>query len=57
MKYKVCDKCGEIVAKTGFISSNQLIGATTGQFARCNNKSCRKSFSQFEYEKLKETEL
>jgi len=50
MKYKVCDKCGEIVAKTGFISSSNSKMAS--HFAKCNNKNCGKIFSRIEYEKL-----
>jgi hypothetical protein len=56
MKYKSCDKCGEIVTKTGFISSLQ--GAKeSGSFAKCNNKECAKYFSKSQCEKLSEKEF
>ncbi len=55
MKYKSCDKCGEIVTKTGFISSLQ--GAReSGQFAKCNNQECAKYFSMSQYERLVDKE-
>ncbi|MEK7464465.1 MAG: hypothetical protein AAB617_01665 [Patescibacteria group bacterium] len=57
MKYRVCDKCGEFVVKTGFVSITSIIDKTTGRFAKCNNKKCGKYFSKLEYEKLKEDEF
>ncbi|HOX41112.1 MAG TPA: hypothetical protein PK263_02880 [bacterium] len=57
MRYKVCDKCGEVVAKTGFISSNEHASKQGVRFAKCNNKECRKYFPQVEYEKLKEIDF
>lgn len=52
MKYKVCDKCGEFVTKTGIISSSPTASQNTGRFARCNNRACSKMFSKIEHEKL-----
>ena len=51
MKYKSCDKCGEIVTKTGFISSSRTL-EESGSFAKCNNKQCTKYFSESQYERL-----
>lgn len=56
MKYKVCDKCGEVVARTGFISTS-MISDEKSCFARCNNKDCHKYFSELRYEKLNEEEF
>jgi len=56
MKYKVCDKCGEIVARTGFISSSR-VSQESGYFAVCNNKECKRRFSRSKYERLKEKEF
>lgn len=56
MKYKVCDKCGEIVTKTGFISSLKTL-KETGSFAKCNNKQCAKYFSEPQYEALSDKEF
>lgn len=56
MKYKVCDKCGEVVARTGIISSI-LISDEKSCFARCNNKDCQKYFSKMRFERLKEEEF
>ncbi|MEI6498464.1 MAG: hypothetical protein WCO23_00690 [bacterium] len=53
MKYKVCDKCGEVVTKTGFISSSTTWKDTAGNFAKCHNKECGKFFPKSDYEKLK----
>lgn len=53
MKYKVCDKCGEIVARTGFISSKPVV-QENGYFAVCNNKECKRRFSKAKYERSKE---
>jgi len=52
LKYKVCDKCGEFVTKTGFISSSPTSSKDAGNFAKCHNKDCGKLFSKSEYEKL-----
>jgi len=52
MKYKVCDKCGEFVTKTGIISSSPTASKDAGRFARCNNRACGKLFSMAEYDKL-----
>jgi|GEM_PF-1348726 len=52
MKYKVCDKCGEFVTKTGIISSSPTASKDAGRFARCNNRACGKLFSKAEYDKL-----
>ena len=57
MKYKVCDKCGEIVAKTGFISSSTTWKDSAGNFAKCHNKECGKFFSKVENDKLNEKEF
>lgn len=57
MKYKVCDKCGEIVTKTGIISSSPTAGKDAGRFARCNSKDCGKLFSINEYERLEMKEM
>lgn len=56
MKYKKCDKCGEVVARTGIISSI-LISDEKSCFARCNNKDCQKYFSKMRFEKLREEEF
>ena len=56
MKYKSCDKCGEIVTKTGFISSSPTL-KESGCFAKCNNIKCAKYFSEPQYEKLSDKEL
>ena len=56
MKYKTCNKCGEIVTKTGFISSSIHL-REAGSFAKCNNKQCAKYFSKTQYEKLSEKEF
>jgi len=56
MKYKVCDKCGEVVTRTGIISTS-TIPEKDGYFAQCNNKECVKRFSKDKYEKLKEEEF
>lgn len=56
MKYKVCDKCGEVVTRTGFISSS-FVSDEKSRFARCNNKDCQKYFSEMRYERLKEEEF
>jgi len=56
MTYKICDKCGEIVTKTGFISSSKT-PKETGSFAKCNNKECTKYFSKLQYEKLSDKEF
>ncbi|MFA6963874.1 MAG: hypothetical protein WC227_04130 [Patescibacteria group bacterium] len=53
MKYKVCDKCGEFVTKTGIISSSPTLSKGAGLFAKCRNIECGKLFSRAEYEKLK----
>jgi len=52
VKYKVCDKCGEFVTKTGFISSSPTASKDAGRFAKCHNKECGKLFSKSEYDKL-----
>jgi hypothetical protein len=57
MKYKICDKCGEVVTKTGFISSSNVSGKNAGHFAKCNNRECGKYFSEKEYEELQVKEL
>jgi hypothetical protein len=57
MSYKVCDKCGEIVTKTGIISSSPTASQNAGRFARCNNRECSKMFSKVEYEKLSTQEF
>lgn len=56
MKYKVCDKCGEIVARTGFISSAP-VSQEDGYFAVCNNTECKCRFSRAKYDRLKEEEF
>ena len=56
MKYKVCDKCGEIVARTGFISSSPSF-KEDGYFAVCNNAECKRRFSRSKYDRLKEEEF
>jgi hypothetical protein len=56
MKYKTCNKCGEIVTKTGFISSSPTL-KESGFFAKCNNKECSKYFSELQYEKLSDKEF
>lgn len=56
MKYKICDKCGEIVTKTGFISSSKTL-KETGCFAKCNNKECAKYFSESQYDRLSDKEF
>lgn len=56
MKYRVCDKCGEIVARTGFISSS-AVSQENGYFAVCNNAECKRRFSRAKYEQLKEKEF
>lgn len=53
MKYKVCDKCGEFVTRTGIISSSINSSKDAGNFAKCHNKECGKLFSKSEYERLK----
>lgn len=53
MKYKVCDKCGEFVTKTGIISSSPTPSNNAGRFAKCRKKECGKLFSKTEYEKLR----
>ncbi len=57
MKYKVCDKCGEIVTKTGAISSLKTSSGNAGHFAKCRNEECGKLFSNVEYEKLNTQDL
>lgn len=57
MKYKVCDKCGEFVTKTGIISSLPNSSNNTGRFAKCNNKECNEHFSKSRYEKLNDKEF
>ena len=56
MKYKVCDKCGEIVARTGIISSSR-VSDEKSCYARCNNKNCQQYYSKIKYERLKEEEF
>ena len=56
MKYKICNKCGEIVTKTGFISSSPIT-KESGRFAKFNNKECAKYFPQHQYEKLSDKEF
>jgi hypothetical protein len=56
MKYKVCDKCGEIVAKTGFVSSS-ISSQEGGHFAKCHNRECGCSFSRNKYDRLEEKEF
>lgn len=56
MKYKRCDKCGEIVTKTGFISSSRTL-KESGSFAKCNNKKCAKYFSESQYQNLSDKEF
>ncbi len=56
MKYKSCDKCGEIVTKTGFISSSPTL-KESGRFAKCNNKKCAKYFSETQYSQLSDREF
>jgi hypothetical protein len=56
MKYKSCDKCGEIVTKTGFISGSPTLNGS-GSFAKCNNKKCAKYFSEPQYDKLNDREF
>jgi len=56
MKYKICDKCGEFVTKTGFISSKPAVQENS-YFASCHNKTCLRRFSQIKYERLKEKEF
>lgn len=55
MKYKVCDKCGEIVARTGFIST--LPAQEDGYFAVCNNSECKRRFSRSKYDRLNEEDF
>ena len=57
MKYKVCDKCGEFVTKTGIISSSPNSNKDAGRFAKCHNKDCGKLFSESEYDKLSTKEF
>jgi len=57
MKYKVCNKCGEFVTKTGIISSSPISSDNPGRFAKCRNKDCGKLFSISEYDKLSEKEF
>ena len=57
MKYKVCNKCGEFVTKTGMISSSPTASKDAGRFAKCHNKDCGKLFSKAEYDKLSEKEF
>ena len=57
MKYKVCDKCGEFVTRTGIISSSPNSSKDAVHFAKCRNKDCGKLFSSAEYEKLNEKEF
>ena len=56
MKYKICDKCGEIVTKTGFISSSPNL-KESGCFAKCNNRKCSKYFSESQYDRLIDKEF
>ncbi len=57
MNYKVCDKCGEFVTKTGVISSLPSLSKDAGCFGKCRNKDCNKHFSRSEYDKLKAEEF
>ena len=57
MKYKVCDKCGEFVTRTGIISNSPNSSKDAVHFAKCRNKDCGKLFSSAEYEKLNEKEF
>lgn len=57
MKYKICDKCGEFVTKTGIISSLPTLSRNTGYFAKCSHKECNKRFSKEEYEELRDKDF
>lgn len=57
MKYKVCDKCGEIVTRTGIISTSLASSEENSYFSQCNNRECAKRFSKTKFEKLDEKEF
>lgn len=57
MKYRACDKCGEIVTKTGFVSSVSISEDKVGSFGKCHNPECGKLFSEREYLGLKEVDF